>query len=102
METETKLIEIGSKVWKFRKAHGFSKKLSIEIQTEVANLCQSGVTAYALEKATGIQRTVVTDWKNRLAEKSKSDFSEVSIAQDSKPTYEVKLFAKVQGCRVEI
>ena len=41
MNDETKLIEVGSKVWEFRKANGFSKKLSPEIQAEIAQLCQS-------------------------------------------------------------
>ena len=102
MDEETKLIEIGSKVWDFRKANGFSKKLSSEIQLEIANLCAAGTTAYALEKATGVQRNTIMDWKNRFAEKNKSQFVEVSIAPESKSTYEVKLFAQVQGCRVEI
>jgi len=61
MNDETKLIEIGSKVWEFRKAHGFSKKIPPEIQAEIVQLCQSGTTAYALEKATGIQRNVITN-----------------------------------------
>ena len=93
MDDEKILIEIGSKVWEFRKANGFSKKLPPEIQIEIANLCSAGATAYALEKATGIQRTTITDWKNRFAEKGKSTFSEVNIVEESKSTYEVKLLA---------
>lgn len=102
MDEETKLIEIGSRVWEFRKAHGFSKKLSDEIQADIAKLCVSGITAYALEKATGVQRNTIMDWKNRFLEKAKSDFSEVNIVQEAKPNYEVKLSANVQGCRVEV
>lgn len=102
MEIDSKLIEIGSKVWDYRKANGFSKKLSAEIQMEIARLCQSGITAYALEKATGIQRNTIMDWKNRFVENKKSDFIEVNIAQESKPAFEVKLSGAVQGCRIEI
>ena len=102
MDDEKILIEIGSKVWEFRKENGFSKKVPSEIQIEIANLYSAGATAYAFEKATGIQRTKITDWKNRFADKAKSTFSEVNIVEESKSTYEVKLLAKVQGCRVEI
>ena len=102
MEEETKLIEIGSKVWAFRKANGFSKKLSIEIQQEIANLCATGITAYALERATGVQRNTIMDWKNRMAVKDKVEFVEVNVTPEPKSTYEVKLLAQVQGCRVEI
>ncbi|MFZ4405326.1 MAG: hypothetical protein ACOYOK_14600, partial [Pseudobdellovibrionaceae bacterium] len=96
------LIEIGSEVWEFRKANGFSKKFPPEIQQKIAQLCASGVTAYALGKATGIQRNRIMEWKNRFSEKSKSDFEEVTVIEGAKPNFEVKLSAKLQGCRVEI
>ena len=73
-----------------------------EIQIEIARLCQSGISAYALEKATGVQRNTILAWKNRFAEKNKSQFSELSIVEEPKSNYEVKLSGIVQGCRVEI
>ena len=102
MENQKKLVEIGSKVWEFRKINGFSKKLSVEIQTEIAKLCLSGITAYALEKATGVQRNSIVDWKNKIVQQEKSEFSEVKVVEETKPRYEVRLLATVHDCRVEI
>lgn len=101
MNNDEKLLKLGTKVLEYRKQFGFSKKLSTEIQSEVAILCQSGVTPYALEKAIGVQRNTITDWSRRYAE-NKNKFSEVNIVDPVKPNYEVKLYATVQGCRVEI
>ncbi len=102
MDLEIQLSEISSKVWSYRKTNGFTKKLSLELQTEIARLCQSGITSYALEKATGVQRNTIADWKTRLADKDQSNFSELSVVENSKPNFQVKLTGEVQGCHVEI
>ena len=102
MEKEQKLIELGEKVWRFRKENGFSKKIPIVLQTEAAKLCQTGVTAYAIGKALGIPRNTISEWTQR--EKPVSTFSEVPIVEEksTESKFQIKVFSEIQGCHVEI
>jgi len=102
MNQNEKLIDIGQKVLEFRKENGFSKKLSLELQKEVAAICNSGVTAYAIEKAIGIQRNTITEWAKK--HQPEPQFSEVNLVDEinRKPSIEIKLSTVIHGCRVEI
>jgi len=65
MEKEQKLIELGEKVWGFRRKNGLTKKISSELQLEAARLCKSGVTAYSIGKALGVPQNTISDWVHR-------------------------------------
>jgi len=102
MEKEQKLIELGEKVWRFRRENGLTKKISSELQLEAARLCKSGITAYSIGKALGVPRNTISDWVHR--HEKLSVFSEASII-DEKPeqtSFQVKVTSEVQGCHVEI
>jgi hypothetical protein len=58
MNQNEKLTELGEKIWAYRKAHGFSKKVSSEIQIEAAKLCDEGPTAYVIGKVLGPPRNM--------------------------------------------
>ena len=100
MNQDEKLIDLSLKVIEFRKANGFQKKLSFELQSAIAELCNSGVTAYAIEKAIGIQRNTIKEWAHKYQPESK--FSEVNIVNETKANFEIKVSTAVQNCRVEI
>jgi hypothetical protein len=102
MNDDSKLMELGTKVWEFRKQNGFSKELSAEIQNEAALLCRSGVTAYSIGKALGVPRNTITEWTKRFESSARQDqFAELSIVDNAKPKIEIKLSTTIQGCRVE-
>ncbi len=102
MEKEQKLIELGEKVWGFRRENGFSKKIPSVLQIEAAKLCHSGFTAYAIGKALGVPRNTIAEWAQR--EKPVSTFSEVPIVEEksTESKFQIKVFTEIQGCHVEI
>lgn len=101
MKERDQLIQLGAKVWEYRKEFGFSKKLSEDIQREAAKLCKSGLTAYSIGKALGVPRNTISDWTNRFAAEEPI-FSEVAVVDSNKTNFEVRLSSIVEGCRVEI
>jgi hypothetical protein len=101
MNQNEKLIELGEKIWTHRKAHGFSKKVSPEIQIEAAKLCDEGLTAYAIGKVLGVPRNTITDWWNRY-KNTNPQFSEVSVVENLKSSFEVKLSTTIQNVKVEL
>ena len=103
MSDDEKLMELGSRVWEFRKQNGFSKKLPPEIQEEAAILCHSGVPAYSIGKAFGVPRNTISEWRRRFVDSVKQNqFSEVKIVDNPKPAMEIKLSTTICDCRVEI
>lgn len=101
MNHNEKLMELGEKIWTFRKTHGFTKKVSSEIQMEAAKLCDEGLTAYAIGKALGVPRNTITDWWNKYKSTS-PQFSEVSVVENLKTNFEIKLSTTVQNVKVEL
>lgn len=102
MEKDKKLIELGEKVWRFRKEYGFSKKIPSDLQIEAAKLCHSGITAYALGKALGVPRNTVAEWVVR--QDKATTFTEVPVVDEKsvQSKFEIKVFSEIHGCRVEI
>ena len=104
MTENKKLVDLATKVFEYRKQNGFSKKLSEEIQNQVVELCNSGVTAYAIGKAIGIPRITIAEWTRKflIQSENQNSFSEVKIVEELKPSLEIKLSTVIKGCRVEI
>lgn len=102
------VILLGEKVWLHRKQFGFLKQLPKELQKEVAELSNQGVSAVTLSKGLGIDRKTVVAWslkyqvKKAEPEITNNDFSEVEVVHEKKNNYEVKLKSIIQGCVVEL
>ena len=104
MKEDKKLVDLATKVFEFRRQHGFTSKLSEEIHSQAAELCSAGFTPYTVAKTIGVPQITVAAWHRKYQTKSlKSDsFSEVKLVDDKKPNLEIKLSANIQKCRVEI
>ena len=101
MNQDEKLLELGEKIWSFRKANGFSKKVPEEIQIEAAKLCDEGLTAYSIGKVLGVPRNTIADWRDRYR-RSNDNFSEVSVVENLKSQFEIKLSTTFQNVRIEL
>lgn len=66
MKEDKKLVELATKVFEFRRQHGFTSKLSEEIHNQAAELCNSGLTLYAVGKIIGVARITVVDWHRKF------------------------------------
>jgi transposase len=104
MEQNERIHKLGVRSLEIRKEIGFLKALPIEIRREAAAIVAGGVSVNIVAKTLGVNRHTMIEWAEKycpVEESPEVGFSEVRVV-DEKQTFEVRLSATVQGCRIEL
>lgn len=105
MNQSDQLYQLGMRAWEYRRQNGFSKALPKEIRIEAALLAEGGAVHSELAKTLGVTKATIVEWQKSYSkspvEANRAGFSEVAVVEE-RSAFEVKLSAKVQGCRVEL
>jgi transposase len=99
---ENALVVIGTKAWDFRRVHGLSKSLPAELQAEVVDLANSGITSYSIAKAIGVTGKTVRNWVQSADLKNEKFAEAVVVDHSNTSKIEIKLSIVIQNCRVEL
>ena len=101
MDQKEQLQILGAKAWDFRRQTGFTKSLPQEIQKEAAELASKGLANLIVARALGVTKSSVVEWKKKYSKSEIANFAEVHLV-DERPSIEVRVSGRVQGCLVEI